>query len=162
MREKYDSAQDTKQHIEKVGLYIDMVRGLLKLRADDHDASKLLSPEKECFDEITPLLKGTTYGSEEYRATLRKMKPAIDHHQKNNRHHPEFFENGINGMNLIDLIEMVCDWKAASERHADGNIYRSLEINKERFGLSDQLTQILKNTVDWLFPVALEIGRAHV
>lgn len=156
MSENYDSAQDTKQHIERVGLYIDMARRLLKLRAEYHDASKLLSPEKECFDEITPLLKGTTYGSEEYRATLRKMKPAIDHHQKNNQHHPEFFYNGINGMNLIDLIELICDWKAASERHADGNIYRSLEINKERFGISDQLTQILKNTVDCLFPVAPE------
>lgn len=156
MREKYDSRPDTEAHIARVAMYIEMIRGMLKLRADDHDASKLLSPEKECFDEITPLLKGTTYGSEEYRATLRKMKPAIDHHQKNNRHHPEFFYNGINGMNLIDLIELICDWKAASERHADGDIYRSLKINKERFGISDQLAQILTNTVNFLFPVTME------
>ena len=147
----YDSKRDTLDHISKVSYYIANVMVILTERARNHDISKLLSPEKECFDEITPLLKGTTYGSDEYKETLRRMKPAIDHHQKHNRHHPEYFENGINGMNLVDLIELICDWKAASERHADGNIYRSLEINKERFGMSDQLYGILKNTVDYLF-----------
>lgn len=147
----YDSRRDTKDHIAKVGAYIAEAMEHLFTRTMNHDASKLVSPEKECFDEITPLLKNSTYGSEEYKATLRAMKPAIDHHQKNNRHHPEYFDNGINGMNLIDLVEMICDWKAASERHADGDIYRSLEINKERFGMSDQLAEILKNTVDYLF-----------
>nr|WP_319775979.1 DUF5662 family protein [uncultured Sphaerochaeta sp.] len=147
----YDSIEDTLNHIGIVKEYIDCVAHYIKNRGIFHDSSKLLSPEKECFDEITPLLKGTTYGSEEYKATLSRMKPAIDHHYKSNRHHPEYFENGIDGMNLVDLVEMICDWKAASERHADGNIYRSLEINKERFGISDQLYSILKNTADFLF-----------
>lgn len=44
------------------------------------------------------------------------------------------------------LVEMFFDWKAASERHADGDIFKSIEINKERFGLSEQLAEILKNT----------------
>ncbi|WP_216369609.1 DUF5662 family protein, partial [Brevibacillus sp. MCWH] len=66
----------------------------------------------------------------------------------NNSHHPEFYENGVDGMDLFDLVEMVCDWMAAAKRHDDGNIYESLKINKERFGLSDQLYNIIKNTVD--------------
>jgi hypothetical protein len=41
---------------------------------------------------------------------------------------------------------MLCDWKAAGERHADGSITKSLEINKKRFGISDQLASILDNT----------------
>jgi len=147
----YDSRPDTEKHIMRVGFYLGKVKDLLTKRAILHDSSKLISPEKECFDEITPLLEGLTYGSEEYKATLERMKPAIKHHYENNCHHPEFFDNGINGLNLIDLIEMICDWKAASERHADGNIYKSLMINKERFGISDQLLQILRNTVDDLF-----------
>ena len=53
-------------------------------------------------------------------------------------------------MNLVDLIEMICDWKAASERHADGDIYKSIEINQKRFGYSDELKQILKNTIEIL------------
>jgi hypothetical protein len=49
-------------------------------------------------------------------------------------------------MDLIDLLEMFCDWKAASERHANGNIYKSIKINKQRFNISDQLEQIFINT----------------
>ena len=52
---------------------------------------------------------------------------------------------------LIDLIEMICDWKAASERHADGNVYKSIEINQERFGYSDELKNIFNNTVDFIY-----------
>ena len=35
---------------------------------------------------ITPRLRGLTYGSEEYRASLREMKPAIDHHLRTTSH----------------------------------------------------------------------------
>ena len=43
---------------------------------------------------------------------------------------------------------MLCDWKAATLRHDDGDIQKSLDINAERFKLSPQLKQILKNTVE--------------
>ena len=142
----HDSTQDTLAHIRRVQeLLSDFCRELMR-RGIVHDASKLLPPEKECFDEITEQLRGITYGGEEYRATLKRMAPAIQHHQKHNSHHPEFYANGINGMSLFDLVEMWCDWKAASERHADGNITKSIEINRDRFALSPQLSDILHNT----------------
>ena len=50
-------------------------------------------------------------------------------------------------MSLIDILEMLCDWKAASERHANGSIMHSLIINRDRFKISDQLHAILENTV---------------
>ena len=53
-------------------------------------------------------------------------------------------------MNLIDLLEMICDWKASSERHADGDIFKSIEINQKRFGYSDDLKNILMNTATFL------------
>lgn len=56
------------------------------------------------------------------------------------------FEPSIDGMSLLDLVEMFCDWKAATERHADGSIAKSIEINRERFKISEQLTGILRNT----------------
>ena len=77
------------------------------------------------------------------------MKVAIDHHTRKNRHHPEHFKNGIKGMNLIDIIEMIMDWKSAGMRHNDGSILKSVEINKKRFGFSDELEQILLNTVEY-------------
>lgn len=46
--------------------------------------------------------------------------------------------------------EMFFDWKAAGERHADGNIYKSIEINKDRFKLSKQTVDIFKNTAERL------------
>lgn len=115
-------------------------------RASVHDKSKLMSPEKELFDEFTPKLKGTTYGSDEYYEYLKQLKPALDHHYANNSHHPEHYDNGIDGMDLFDVMEMLMDWKAASERHDDGDIYKSIEINAKRFELSEQVTNILYNT----------------
>ena len=84
------------------------------------------------------------------------MKPALDHHYANNRHHPEHFENGISDMNLIDLIEMICDWKSATARHSDGDIKRSIIINTNRFKLSDQLAKILSNTANTFKNIKLQ------
>lgn len=54
-------------------------------------------------------------------------------------------------MNLLDILEMLCDWKASSERHNDGNINKSIEINANRFNMSPQLVKILENTVKVIF-----------
>lgn len=143
----YDSRPDTYEHIQKVQRNLHSVAITLLCRAEDHDKSKLVDPEKEAFDIATPKLKGLTYGSPEYKESTAQLGEALKHHYANNRHHPEFHENGINDMTLVDLIEMLCDWKAAVERHDDGDIYRSIEINKERYGISEQLYQILMSTV---------------
>ena len=141
----YDSRRDTIKHKLRVYQLLYAVAEEIKHRARIHDKSKLEIPEKDLFDKYTPLLAKCTYGSEQYDEYLKGLKDALDHHYLLNRHHPEFFENGINGMTLIDLIEMIFDWKAASERHNDGNIYKSIEYNKKRFGISDQLIQIFIN-----------------
>src|SRR5690625_2942452 len=121
--------------------------GKLVERSLDHDASKLKSPELEIFTEYTPKLKSSTYGSDEYKGFLKEMKVGLDHHYAKNSHHPEHYTNGIRGMDLLDIIEMVCDWKAATMRHDDGDIMKSIEINQKRFGMSDELTSIIRNTV---------------
>jgi hypothetical protein len=125
------------------------VRELLR-RAERHDQSKLQSPEREMFDEWTSKLRGVTYGSPEYAEFRRELKPVLDHHYANNRHHPEHFKNGIQDMNLIDILEMLMDWKASSLRHNDGNILKSIEINQERFGFSSDLRHIMENTAKWI------------
>lgn len=193
MSETYDSTQDTLDHIGMVRKFIAEFGLSLRERAKVHDASKLVSPEKDAFDLLTPRLKGLTYGSDEYRACLKEMKPAIEHHYANNSHHPEHYKfwkcpicyavfknddapidgrfvgeirlcpicckngtimectlepaSGVNGMDLLDVVEMLCDWKAAGMRHADGDILKSLKINRERFNIEPQLYEILVNTV---------------
>lgn len=142
---------DTFRHIERVRNLLNACVVELLRRGELHDQSKLESPEVEAFTEYTSKLAGCTYGSEEYNQYRAAMKPALDHHYANNRNHPEWHKNGINDMNLIDIVEMLCDWKAASERHNDGNINKSIEINANRFGISPQLAKILENTADLMF-----------
>ena len=142
---------ETQKHIDTVRTLIEIMREELWKRKESHDKSKLQSPEVEIFEIYTPKLKGSRYGSDEYKTFLKEMKVALDHHYANNSHHPEFFVAGIRGMTLIDIIEMLCDWKAATIRHADGDIFKSLEINQKRFGYSAELNQIFINTVKKFF-----------
>jgi len=144
----YDSTKDTKDHIRNVKHFMDIVILNLAERTNKHDASKLQSPEKEIFDEFTPKLKETTYGSEQYKKFLKEMGVALQHHYFVNSHHPEHYKNGVNGMSLLDLIEMFCDWCAATLRHTDGDIVKSIDINKGRFEMTDQLHEIFKNTLN--------------
>lgn len=147
MTEQYDSAPETREHIRAVRLMMQAAMMRLNTRALAHDESKLESPEKEMFDEYTPKLRALTYGSPEYKTTLAAMQQsALAHHYAHNSHHPEHYADGVNGMSILDVLEMLCDWKAATMRHADGDIAKSLEINRERFGISDQLHSILVNT----------------
>jgi len=144
-RMQYNSEIDTLRHIKRVNqLLLNGCSELLR-RAAVHDDSKLLYPEKERFDEAQKLT-GITYGSPEYSEGIARLGPALEHHYANNSHHPQFYPNGINGMDLFDVMEMFFDWCAASERHADGNIERSLDVSKSRFDVSDQLDSIFRNT----------------
>lgn len=136
----------TMLHIARVRDLLGEVIVKLLERAASHDQSKLEHPEVELFSEYTAKLKTSTYGSPEYNQFLKEMKPALDHHYANNRHHPEHHKNGVDDMTLLDLIEMICDWKAASERHHNGCIGKSIEINGKRFDMNIQLIKIFENT----------------
>lgn len=151
--ETMDVVRTTLEHIHKVGLYLANVANRISIRGIVHDLSKFDDAEIETFVRMTPKLRGMTYGSSEYAEALAEMKPALDHHYKNNRHHPEYWEFGVCQMSLIDLIEMLCDWKAATERHADGDLVRSMKQNRERFGISDGVFLALVNTaceLNWI------------
>lgn len=85
------------------------------------------------------------YGTPEYEKVKQIAMPAILLHYERNSHHPEFYDNGINGMDLLDLVEMKCDWIAAGRRNKDSSMENSIKFNKERFKISDQLCKILSN-----------------
>lgn len=146
MNDQYDSRPDTLRHSLRVGELMAQAIGELVERSQRHDLSKTEPPEVGIFDEYTPKLQHSTYGSDEYKAYLAGMGEGLAHHYAHNRHHPEHFDDGVDGMTLMDLVEMLADWKAATERHDDGDLARSLVIQAERFGISDQLGQILANT----------------
>lgn len=59
----------------------------------------------------------------------------------------EVMKSSVNNMTLLDIIEMNIDWKAATKKHRDGNIRKSIEHNGVRFGIAPQLSRIFENTV---------------
>lgn len=151
----YDSTAETLKHSLRVGGLMGQPIKELVERSVKHDMSKTQDPELAVFNEFTPKLKDSTFGSDEYKGFLAAMGDGLAHHYAANRHHPEHFADGVNGMTLVDLIEMLADWKAATERHATGDLANSLDIQRERFGLSDQLVTILRNTAEayrWIPP----------
>ena len=136
----------TQAHIERVRKYIRFFTEKLTDRGERHDQSKLSSPEVELFAEHTERLNQIEYGSDEYKQELEALKPALEHHYAVNSHHPEHWPHGLEDMSLWDICEMLCDWKASSERNKNGNLLKSIEINAKRFNIDPQLTQILINT----------------
>lgn len=176
-----DSTAATLAHIHVVNSNILEVVNDLLLRAQRHDRSKLDFPEKAAFDAYSPKLKGTTYGSDEYKGHLAAdaMQEALEHHYRINDHHPQHFvgvdtdgdgridqnrprtgqvhgnipiplDAGVHGMNLIQMLEMLADWKAATSRHADGDLRASIEINAERFGYGEEIKNLLLYTAAYL------------
>lgn len=142
----YDSTGDTLRHSLRVGALMGQAIKELVDRSVRHDLSKTEPPELEVFNRVTPRLQGLTYGTGEYRAALADMGEGLAHHYAANRHHPEHFADGVNNMTLVDLIEVLADWKAATERHATGSLADSLNVQRDRFGLNVQLLAILRNT----------------
>jgi hypothetical protein len=56
-------------------------------------------------------------------------------------------------MNLLDVTEMLADWKAATESRPEGSLSTSITVNAKRFGYGPEMTQLLMNTardLDWL------------
>lgn len=143
-----DYIGETRRHIKTVQRIMTSVVLDLIMRSNSHDESKLHNPEFDIFKRYTPALRGMTYGSKEYKACLDLMSPALESHYEKNSHHPDHFENGIRDMTLLDLIEMLCDWYAATKRHDDGDIDKSISMNSQRFGYSDELKDIFKNTAE--------------
>lgn len=140
----YDSTIDTLIHIRRVQTLLAQFANELIYRAIEHDETKLSPPEKEVFDRETPLLKSLVFGSEDYKASLSRLGEALSHHYKENSHHPEHFADGVSGMTLMDVVEMLLDWKAASERQKEQVL--NLTYCFERFKIDKQLAQIFINT----------------
>jgi hypothetical protein len=144
MSENYDCTEDVTKHRKQVEWWMNGFAQVLIGRSKYHDASKLEAPEKQIFDVFTPRLKTLVFGSEEYKAALAEMGAGLKHHYEGNRHHPEHYPDGISGMTLHDVVEMLCDWMTAAG--AKGNPV-DLEMLGKRFDICPQLLQIFENTL---------------
>jgi hypothetical protein len=155
--QEIDSRVPTLFHSLRVGHFMTHVIKELVDRSVVHDFSKTQPPEVDGFDRATAQLSSMAYGSPEYDRSRAELMPTLEHHYAKNRHHPEFFgDRGINGMTLADLVEMLADWRASTERMGGtGDLRESIRLNAKRFGIEPQLAEILVNTAEhfgWIPP----------
>ena len=117
-------------------------------RGNEHDASKFGPEELPQYVATADEFEKYPYGSDGYNKAKESLGPAIIHHFKNNRHHPEHFDNGIAGMDLVDLLEMLVDWKSATLNNPKnpGNLAKSISVAEDKYKISPDLSQILYNT----------------
>lgn len=133
-------------HISGVRRRVTLVCTALMNRAITHDNSKYSEKELNAHISMTDEMDGVKYGTDTYYAIKRRYESLSAEHSANNRHHPEHHPNGIDDMNLVDVIEMLCDWLTGSE-NTGTPVERSLEINEEHYNVSPQLMNLLRNTI---------------
>ncbi|RWP29888.1 DUF5662 family protein [Mesorhizobium sp.] len=154
------AVEATRKHIAQVRQLLGMFAAEMIRRGDVHDASKFdpiemgpLEAMQEIIDRDGPALPG----SEEYKRRTDMLGPMIAHHRMANSHHPEFYEfeyggdcmNGVNGMDLFDLVEMFFDWRAAN-LDRDAGAPMSLSYSIEKYKIDPMLASILRNTAERL------------
>lgn len=143
-----DVIRATANHIRDVGHNMRLIVDAMLRRAIDHDLSKFSPEEWPAFEKATPQLASLVYGSDGYKAALRDLGPALRHHQENNPHHPEYYAASVAGMTLLDMLEMLADWRAAQLRHnPPGTFEASFAHNVPRFKISPEVEGILRRTV---------------
>ena len=128
----------------------------LQDRSDSHDYSKL---EDDEFDAVIHYQKldGLEYGSEEYKEKMNEIRPFTakgwDLHIKRNSHHPEH-HNNIDDMGLLDIIEMVCDWKAANATYntSEQSFRDAAKVCIEKYGFNMTQRWAIYQVIDILDP----------
>lgn len=150
-----DARAITRQHIDRVGELGRAFIARLVHRLDVHDQSKLEPQEIIPLQELEDLREregDAPFGTDEYERRKALLGPMLKHHYENNSHHPEHYTDGVAGMDLLDLVEMFVDWKAASERGNEPAMNLIFAI--EKYKIEPQLASIMRNTAE-------RLGYAH-
>ena len=122
----------------------------LMRRADLHDQSKLSLDEFEGFAKINRVGREHEYGSDEYFAALNAVDPnPIPLHYSRNDHHPEFHAK-ITYMEFPELVEMVCDWYAASVTYGKTSFQGSLTVGFDRWPFTVGQRFFINNLATWI------------
>lgn len=138
---------DVMQHKTRVSIAMTKLARDLVHRGKVHDNTKLQSPEREIYEANIDALSKATFGTDEYDEALNLIEPALVHHYKHNDHHPEHFGyDGFFGMNLIQIIEMLCDINAVAASKNEDPI-ESLPTFMRKKEIPENYYQILKNTL---------------
>lgn len=136
-------------HKDMINHYLSLITTDIINKASVHDDSKLHGDEKKYFiKSLKDTYPSSNYLDEEYIESMKQenLSLALKFHYSLNDHHPEHHENGIEDMDLVQILEMLVDWKVGGLGIYNGDIFESIQKNKDRFGIDDQLVKILINT----------------
>lgn len=146
----FEVLTDLLMHISEIQEGLAQMRHELELRGIAHDRTKLLPVEFNAFVKTRPKFKKANYGSREYQECVEMIKPSIEHHYKHNRHHTAFHKNGFADMNLLDILEMLADWRAASRRSPDLSLKDSLPIAYKKYNIPTNMQRHIEATLKYL------------
>ena len=142
----FKTINDILKHKEKVRRRLLFLSDELRKRAEEHDNSKLRSPEIGYLIEMDKEPK-YPYNSPEYFNKMKRWQKFFDHHYDNNRHHPIHVRNGILDMTLTDICEYLVDIISYYDEMHVHDAMDTIEKQQGRFGLDYQLSRILTNTL---------------
>lgn len=140
------TVEDILKHKEKVKRRLLFLSEELKKRAECHDDSKLRDPEIKYLIEMDKEPR-YEYNTPEYFNKMKRWQKFFNHHYDNNRHHPNHFKNGILDMNLTDICEYLVDIISYYDEMHVHDAMDTIEKQQGRFGLDNQLAQVLTNTL---------------
>ncbi len=138
-------------HIRGVQAWMRHAIMLWTNRMVTHDQSKYSSPELPLIHQKARL-DSIPLNTPEYYDALAQIKTAVQAHYECNTHHPEHYANGVLDMGLLDLMEMICDWRVAAEMNGT-DLAVSFDKCVERFDIPQELRTVLLNTykeLGWL------------
>ena len=115
-------------------------------RGRTHDNSALGSPEIEVYHRFFLEYQKYKIGDPRKDEVFTQMAEAIGHHFQYNDHHPEHFENGINDMDLIRLMQFTADIMSWSEQEQI-DIFEILPMIRDKCGMTDQVYNLICNTI---------------
>ena len=147
-----DTESYIRNHIKRVQNKLFKLITVLSIRLREHDKSKLEEPEFSLWKKMDEEPR-YPYGSKEYKEKIERYRELFKMHYKKNPHHPEHFPNGISDMTLIDLAEMLCDWISYKDNIRVTEAIEMVEKQSKRFGYSDEIKNMLINTLNTYFAV---------
>lgn len=150
MDEAIKSLVTIERHRSIVSATLRAVAYELMRRADLHDQSKLSLDEFEGFAKINVVGREHAYGSDEYYASLKAIEPnPIPLHYSRNDHHPEHHKN-LSDMEFPQLVEMVCDWYAASVTYGKTTFQGGLTVSFDRWKFSEGQKFFIQSLAQWI------------
>ena len=142
-----DFKSATMEHKTRVAIKMSALAREMTRRGNIHDNSKFKTPEVEIYSAHFNELNNSKYGTPEYDKALSNIKPALDHHYESNDHHTQHFEDGIFDMNLVQILEMLCDISVAAESKGN-DVIKELPNWMARNDVPENYYKILRNTLE--------------